>query len=168
MLQLILYEDLLSENENLKEELSFKDQLIESLQEEIKALWERVENLKESAEEWKARFHDFAQEAGKRIMSHFGYELEDENITEYPTKEFADACAGIRENVADIDPQLLRTIPDHEEGGTFRVVLRNDEGYETLCGGFESRLEAEAWQKNYATSVTNLENIVREERGLRR
>lgn len=156
------YKTLLTENQDLKEELSLKDRIIDTLQEELDTWKERVEDLKEKVEDWKGRFHNFAQEAGQKIMGYFGYESEDQSISEYPSKDFADAFSSVKEDVSDIDYKTLRTIPDNEEEGKFRVVQRTDEGYETVMGGFDSRLEAESWQKDLASGVVSLNDSLDE------
>jgi hypothetical protein len=169
------YESVLTENAELKEELSLKDRLIDSLREEIDVWKDRVEDLKESVnewrekvEDWKDRFHGFAEEAGQKIMGYFGYETEDPSISEYPSKEFAEAYDSMKEDVSGIDPKSLRTIPDNEEEGKFRVVQRTDDGYETLRGGFDTRFEAESWQKDLASGVRSLDDNLEEGRSLHR
>ena len=169
------YESVLSENAKLKEELSLKDRLIDSLREEIDVWKDRVEDLKESVnewrekvEDWKDRFRDFAEEVGQKVMGYFGYETEDPNISKYPSKEFADAYDSMKEEVSWIDPKSLRTIPDNEEDGKFRVVQRTEDGYETARGGFDTRFEAEAWQKDLASGVRSLDDTLEEDRSLHR
>ncbi|MBR3211974.1 MAG: plasmid recombination protein [Firmicutes bacterium] len=169
------YESVLTENAELKEELSLKDRLIDSLREEIDVWKDRFEELKESVnewrekvEDWKDRFHDFAEEAGQKIMGYFGYETEDQDISEYPSKEFAEAYDSMKEDVSGIDPKSLRTIPDNEEEGKYRVVQRTDDGYETVKGGFDTRFEAESWQKDLASGVRNLDDTFEEDRSLHR
>lgn len=162
------YESVLTENAELREELSLKDRLIDSLREEIDVWKDRVEDLREKVEDWKARFHGFAEEAGQKIMGYFGYESEDERISEYPSKGFADAYDRMKEEISEIDTKSLRTIPDDEEEGKFRVVQRTDEGYETVRGGFASRFEAEAWQKDLASGIRSLDDVLEESRSLRR
>ena len=162
------YESVLTENAELKEELSLKDRLIESLHEEIDVWKERVEDLKEKVDDWKDRFHDFAEEAGQRVMGFFGYEAEDQTISEFPSEEFADMYDSMKEDVSGIDPKSLRTIPDNEEDGKFRVVQRTEDGYETVRGGFDTRFEAEAWQKDLASGVRSLDDTLEEDRSLHR
>ena len=167
------YESVLTENAELKEELSLKDRLIDSLREEIDVWKDRVEYLKESVnewrekvEDWKDRFHSFAEEAGQRIMERFGYETDDPSISEYPSKDFAKAYDSMKEEVSEIDHKSLRTIPDNEEEGKFRVVQRTDDGYETVRGGFKTRYEAESWQKDLASGVRNIDNTLEDGRSL--
>ncbi len=160
------YESVLTENAELKAELSLKDRLIDSLRDEIDVWKDRVEDLRDKVDEWKDKFHDFAESAGQRIMGFFGYESEDHTISEYPSKEFADVYDSMKEEVSEIDPKSLRTIPDNEEEGKFRVVQRTDDGYETVRGGFDTRFEAESWQKDLASGVRNLDDTLEEGRSL--
>ena len=162
------YESVLTENTELKEELSLKDRLIESLREEIDVWKERVEDLKEKVDDWKDRFHDFAEGAGQRIMGFFGYETEDQNISEFPSEEFVDMYDSMREEVSGIDPKALRTIPANEEDGKFRVVQRTDDGYETVRSGFDTRFEAESWQKDISSGVKSLDDTLDEGRSIHR
>lgn len=162
------YKSVLTENAELKEELSLKDRLIDSLREEIDVWKDRAEDLKEKVENWRDRFHGFAEEAGQKLMGYFGYDPEDKSINEYPSKGFADAYDSMKENVSGIDPKTLRTIPDNEEKGKFRVVQRTDDGYETVRGGFDTRHEAESWQKDLASGVRSLDDVMEEGRSLNR
>ena len=163
------YESVLTENVELKEELTLKDRLIDSLREEIDVWKERVEDLNESVnewrekvEDWKDRFHDFAEEAGQKIMGYFGYKVEDQKISEYPSTDFVNIYESMKEAVSGINPKSLRTIPDNEVEGKYRVVQRTEDGYETVRGGFDSRFEAESWRNDLASGVRRIDNIIEE------
>lgn len=162
------YESVLTENAELKEELSLKDRLIDSLHEEIETWKERVEDLKETVENWKDLFHGFAEKAGQKLMGYFGYETENQDISEYPSKEFAEAYDGMKADVSMIDPKSLRTIPDNEEEGKFRVVQRTNDGYKTVKSGFDTRFEAESWQSDLTSGVKALSESLDETLRFRR
>lgn len=51
---------------------------------------------------------------------------------------------------------MLRTIPDNENEGCYRVVVKTEEGYDTLKGGFETRIDADAWQKELTSGAESL------------
>ncbi|MBR0418328.1 MAG: plasmid recombination protein [Erysipelotrichaceae bacterium] len=145
------YDSVVKENVDLKEELSLKDRIIERLQEESERFRQTIEDLKETAEEWKNKFTDMAHKAGFRLMEYFGYDVKDDSsIRQFPSREVSAGISKLTEKSQQLDPKSLRVIPDSENERMFRVVSRQDDGtYQTVQGGFTDRDLAEQWKKNY-------------------
>lgn len=152
------YKQILSENKSLKQELTIKDRIIERLQAEKKKLAETVETLKQSVSEWKERFSDISQKAGRKLMSLFGYES-DNVISEYPSRNVSSGIREMTDHVREIDPRKCRVISDAEDPNKFRVAFKGDDGiYQTLKGGFESRRDADQWRSNLTNAAMHLTN----------
>ena len=145
------YETVIEENTSLKEELSLKDRIIERFQEETEKFRQTIEDLKESAQEWKDRFSDMAHKAGSRLMEYFGYDVKDDSsIRQFPSKEISAGISELTDKSEQLDPKSLRVIPDDENEGMFRVVSRQDDGsYQTVQRGFADRDLAEQWQRSF-------------------
>ncbi len=145
------YETVIEENTSLKEELSLKDRIIEKLEEEKNKFIQTIDDLKQSAQDWKDKFSDMAHKAGSRLMEAFGYDVKDDtSIRQFPSKEVSAGISELTEKVEQLNPKSLRVIPDSENEGMFQVVSRNKDGsYQTVQGNFESRDLAEDWQRNY-------------------
>lgn len=139
------YEAVTNQNESLKVELSFKDKLIDTLQESVKQ-W------KEKAELWKNRFMDVAHSFGQRLMKFAGYDIaEGVSIPEFPSPNVSDGIRHLQENSERINPAALRIIPDSEMPGTYSLVFRKKSGeYEKIKAGFNDRESAEDWRRNYS------------------
>ena len=163
------YNEVVAENRSLKEELSLKDRIIESLRETNEKLQETAQHWKDQANEWKDRFSDITHKAGEKLMGFFGYDVSQEkDVSPLPSAEVSEGFKSLQSDVKEIDLKSLRTIPDNEEEGKFRVVQRTDDGYETVKGGFDTRHDAESWQKDLASGVRSLDDTLEEGRGLRR
>ena len=145
------YDSVVKENVDLKEELSLKDRIIEKLQDETEKFRQTIEDLKETAQEWKDKFSDMAHKAGSRLMEYFGYDVKDDSsIMQFPSKEVSAGINELTDKSQQLDPKSLRVIPDSENEGMFRVASRQDDGtYHTIQGNFASRDLAEQWQRNF-------------------
>lgn len=89
------YENVLQENENLREEISLKDRMIERLQ-------ESVEHWKNQAEEWKEKFVDAIHVATTKIRGLLGF---DQEISENYSQSIEDLSNEIVAAYKDINPQ---------------------------------------------------------------
>ncbi len=145
------YETIIEENTSLKEELTLKDRIIERLQEETEKFRQTIEDLKESAQEWKDRFSDMAHKAGSRLMEYFGYDVKDaSSIKQFPSKEVSAGISELTDKVERLDRKSLRVVPDSENEGMFKVVSRQDDGtYQNVQEGFADRDMAEQWHRNF-------------------
>ncbi len=145
------YETIIEENTSLKEELTLKDRIIERLQEETEKFRQTIEDLKESAQEWKDRFSDMAHKAGSRLMEYFGYDVKDDSsIKQFPSKEVSAGISELTDKVERLDRKSLRVVPDSENEGMFKVVSRQDDGtYQNVQEGFADRDMAEQWHRNF-------------------
>lgn len=142
------YQQLLSENKVLKEEIVQKDTLIDKLKAE-------VEKYKALAEDLKEKIASIAQKAGARLMKIFGIDAP-EGSPEFPSKEVNEEFKGMQEGVKETDARKYRVIPDIEPG-KYRVAYRNDAGiYETVKGGFASRDLADKYRKNISEATRDL------------
>lgn len=162
------YDALRTENEDLKVELSLKDKIIDRLEAVNEQLQERIDDFKEQVEDWKEKFSDIAHNVGERLMNAFGIESDDDTVPEYPSKELSDGFKDLQESVSDIDTKDLRTLPDPDNDGAYRVAVRNDNGeYETVKGGFDSRFDADAWKHDFSEGVVNLSETQQEDFSLK-
>lgn len=158
------YEEVIAENQNLKEELSWKERVIEKLQEEKVALQATVEKLSETAKKMSDRFSEIAHKAGQRLMQAFGYDMQhDTTVQEYPTADISSAMVNMKEDVQQYDPESLRVLPDHDHPGTYQVASRKSSGeYETVKNAFSSREEAENFRRNFGHVAENLGEKLKE------
>lgn len=145
------YESVVQENQELKEKLSWKDRMIETLQKEKVALQETVKHLTETVQEWKERFDLLAHMAGQRLMAAFGFDIsKDEKISEYPSENVKDVLSDMKQEVERFEQSSLRVVPDTEAAGQYRIVARSQSGeYESVKCGFQTREEAEAYRREY-------------------
>ena len=152
------YETVVQENQNLKEELSLKDRVIEALQKEKAVLQETVNHLKESVQEWKERFDLLAHMAGQRLMVAFGFDIsKDEKISEYPSANVKDVLSDMKQELERFEQSSLRVVPDTEAAGQYRIVARKPSGeYESVKCGFQTREEAEVYRREYGKAKMNL------------
>lgn len=152
------YEEVVTENKCLKEELSWKDKLIEKLQEEKIALQATVERLTEKVQKLSDNFADLAHKAGQKLMKAFGYDVSrDISIQEFPLSDIKNAMSEMKEEVEKYDPTTLRVIPDRENPGTFQVVSRKQNGdYEMVREGFSTRDEADDFRRSMGHAAESL------------
>lgn len=145
------YETVVQENQNLKEELSLKDRVIEALQKEKAALQETVKHLTETVQEWKEKFDLLAHKAGQRLMAAFGVDVSaDATVPEYPSAKVKGVLSDMKQEVERYDQTSLRVVPDTEAAGHYRIVARKKTGeYESVKRGFQSREEAEKYRREY-------------------
>lgn len=145
------YETVVQENQELKEELSWKDKVIEALQKEKAVLQETVKHLSETVQEWKEKFDLLAHKAGQRLMSAFGFDIsKDEKISEYPSAKVKEVLSDMKREVERYDQTSLRVVPDMEAIGQYRIVARKPSGeYESVKRGFQTREEAEKYRREY-------------------
>lgn len=142
------YQNLLTENKALKEEIVKKNTLIDKLKAE-------VEKYRAIAEDLKEKITKITQKAGARLMKIFGIDPPEET-PEYPTKEVTEEIKGMQEGFKETDSRQYRVIPDIEPG-KYRVAYRNDDGiYETVKGGFDSRDLADKFRKNIGEAAREL------------
>lgn len=153
------YETVVQENQELKEELSLKDRVIEALQKEKAALQETVNRLKESVQEWKERFDLLAHMAGQRLMAAFGFDIsKDEKISEYPSPKVKDVLSDMKEEAERYNQASLRVVPDMAKEGQYKIVARMQTGeYEKVKDGFQTREEAEKYRREYKILKSKLD-----------
>ena len=158
------YADVLKENSDLKEELSWKDKVIDRLQEEKLALQETVNHLKESVQEWKEKFSELTHKAGQRLMKSFGFDVSyDNSVKEFPEADVTNALKEMKEETAQYDPATLRVVPDRDFPGTYQVASRMPSGeLEKIHGQFTTRDEAEAFRRNYGHAAEDLNEELKE------
>lgn len=143
------YQNVVSENHELKEEISLKDRLIEKLQLE-------TQKLKDTLKEWKEAFDNIAHKAGYKLMKAFGYEVSD--IKQYPDKDVVSSFVEIKGEVKKYDLRNMRIIPDNENEGMYRLVDRQKDGkYVTIKDNFEDRRNAEEYQKELLEGKINFD-----------
>lgn len=152
------YEEVVEENKNLKIELSWKDRLIEKLQEEKIALQATVEKLSQKVNNLSNTLSDFVHKAGQRLMSAFGYDVsQDASVQEFPVSDIKNVMYDMKMEVEKYDPSTLRVIPDREVPGTFQVASRKATGeYEKVRGQFISREEAEDFRRSLGHAAEHL------------
>ncbi|MCR5804208.1 MAG: plasmid recombination protein [Clostridia bacterium] len=140
------YQQLLTENKVLKEEIAQKDSLIDKLKAE-------VEKYKAMAEDLKKKIVSIAQKAGSRLMKLLG--VDNIDVTrEFPSKEISASIKEMTEGLKGIDARQCRVIPDPEHIGKYRVALKAASGiYETIKGGFDSRNSAERYRRNLSEAT---------------
>lgn len=142
------YEYVKGQNEKLKEELSFKDKLIERLQ-------NSAQQWKEKAELWKERFMTVTRAFGAKLMRYAGYDVSD--IQDYPSSEVSKGMKDLEKDSEKIDPASLRIVRDMEDADRYCVVFKDGRGaYETLKRGFPDRETAEEWRRNYDGYASSL------------
>ena len=141
------YQEAIQENKELKQQITFKDKIIESLQ-------QTIEQLRESVERWKLKFENISKKLGSRLSHAVGIEIS-EQINEFPSVEVAEAISNITDNAKQYNLDDLRVVPG--EGNTYRVVHRNDNGsYVEVKDGFKSRDDAEQWRLGLKQCKDNL------------
>lgn len=152
------YEEVVTENHTLKEELSWKDKLIEKLQEEKIALQATVEKLSQKVNDLSDKLSNIVHRAGKRLMSAFGYDVSnDMTVQEYPMSDIKNTLSHMKEEVEQYDPATLRVIPDREHPGSFQVASRKQNGdYEMVRGGFSTRDEADDFRRSMGHAAESL------------
>ena len=153
------YNKVMAENKSLREKLAAKDRLIDSLK-------AQVDELKETVQEWKQKFHDISHRVGAKLMSFFGYDVsQDQTILPYPDKNVADGISSMFKEVEHNQSRQYRVIPDDKDSSKFRIAYRDDEGkYQTFQGGISTRDQAEKLCRNilnFQESAT-LEETVQE------
>lgn len=133
------YRTLQQENTSLKQEISLKDKIIESLKNEKAVLIEKID-------EYKLKFSEMANKLGSRIMNALGLKEQFQIKNEFPAPEITDVLHTLKENVKQIDLSSCRIIPDYKNDGQYQIVQKTGSGkYETLKNGFISRKEAERY-----------------------
>ncbi len=160
------YDVLEKENESLKKELTLKDSLIERLKKEHEQLKSQFEQLTRQVTFWKERFADISKKAGIKLMSVFGYDVSGQpNVADYP---LASVTKGLKEYVnkySDVNPKQYRVIPDSNNQGSYRLVLKNSDGSTTtIKDNFDSRDEANAYRTNLVNNTKELSDEMKLER----
>lgn len=152
------YEEVVTENQTLKEELSWKERIIEKLQEEKIALQATVEKLSQKVNNLSDTLSDIVHKAGQRLMAAFGYDMsQDKSVQEFPMSDIKNTLSDMKIEAEKYDPGTLRVIPDREVPGTFQVASRNPTGeYEKIRGQFSSRDEAEEFRRNLGYAAEHL------------
>ena len=134
------YKHLLSENQELKVELSKKETIIQELRDKIETYKEVVTDLKE-------KITRIANKIGSRIMSVLGIDLP-EGIPEMPSLEVSSEIKSMTDETKQIDPRLCYVVKNSKEG-TYDVVYRTKAGaHEILRGGFATRALADQFRKS--------------------
>ena len=148
------YQKLVQENQQLRKELSAKDQIIARLQDELK-------KVRKIAAQWKEKFHELAHKLGSRVMDALGIDhTQDTSLREYPAKEVTSTVVSLQKETAGIDLKNCRIIPDPDNEGKFRVASRTLSGeYETVRGCFDSRSHAEEWKRTATEQNRNMEHM---------
>lgn len=152
------YEEVVAENKNLKEEISWKNRVIEKLQEEKIAMQATIEKLTEKVQKLSDSFSEIAHKAGQRLMKAFGYDVSrDISIQEFPMSDIKNSLSDMKIEAEKYDPATLRVIPDRENPGTFQVASRKQNGeYEKVKGEFIDRDEAEAFRRSMGHAAESL------------
>lgn len=153
------YESVVQENQELKEKLSWKDRMIETLQKEKVALQETVKHLTETVQEWKEKFDLLAHKAGQKLMKTFGFDVStDATVPEYPSVKVKEVLSDMKQEVERYDQTSLRVVPDTEAAGQYRIVARMQTGeYEKVKDGFQTREEAEKYRREYKILKSKLD-----------
>lgn len=153
------YESVVQENQELKEKLSWKDRMIETLQKEKDALQETVKHLTETVQEWKEKFDLLAHKAGQKLMKTFGFDVStDATVPEYPSVKVKEVLSDMKQEVERYDQTSLRVVPDTEAAGQYRIVARMQTGeYEKVKDGFQTREEAEKYRREYKILKSKLD-----------
>lgn len=138
---LATYEAVTSQNQALKEEITLKDRLIETLQASVRK-W------KEKAELWKDRFMTVAHSFGEKLMRYAGFDVSKiDSVQAYPSSKVSVGLRELERDVAQITAEGLRVVSDSSTGA-YRVVHRCGSGnYTTVKAGFEDRESAEEWRR---------------------
>ena len=152
------YEELKEANVNLKKEISLKDRVISTLQEEVQ-IW------KGKWDELSAVVSKIAHEVGSRIIQATGVRiLKNDNLSEYPSKSVIKEIKVIRKEVEHLGPNSLRVVPG-EDG--YMVVHKTTSGkYEPVHTGFEDRAAAEEYRRNYSDTARMLQEKIHPEEKL--
>lgn len=138
------YRTVIKENESLKIELALKDKIIEKMRSEI-------DSLKIKLESWKSKFAEISQKAGTRLMSLFGFNVQNEIINDYPKKDILEGIERMQGKLKEYDPNRLRVIPDNKNKGYFSIVFKTNGKYETVESKIETRKKAESKIKELKT-----------------
>lgn len=133
------YVDVMNENSTLKDELSFKDRVIERLEKE-------KEKLLESIESWKGKFSDLCQRLGSKILNFLGVDYDNSNLQVLPDKDVVAAFDDTKANSIKESYKNLRVIPSDTEGEYRLVCKQGDDYYITVKDHFLSREDAESWR----------------------
>ncbi|MDD6727588.1 MAG: plasmid recombination protein [Lactimicrobium massiliense] len=149
------YDEVKTENQSLKEELSMKDRIISGLQ-------DRIQSLEDTVEYWKDKFMETAKALGSRILDRLGID-HSESVQQYPSKDMAAAFKEETDDVSKIDPSEYRVIPDQEHKGQYRIAVKDKDGYQTVADGFESR-EAADQQRRQMSSLSDVMNDTEKEK----
>lgn len=120
--------DIVSENQKLKVEIEEKNTIIADLKNKVAHLQKRITEI--------------SNKVGKRILKLFGFEPE-ENINIYPDKSLIDEVNKIQNKLVVDDPNNYRVVPDDQNNGCFKVVVKKQNSYEVVESGLKSRKDAE-------------------------
>lgn len=126
--------ELAEENKSLKEELSFKDKVIQGLKEETEKLTNTINDFKSKL-----------SRLGEKLMRSIGFEPF-EKTSQFPNKEVSKAIASLQDQTKQYNPKDMRVIED--ENG-FKVVVKDGSGYKTLEDGFNDRQQADEYRRGY-------------------
>lgn len=135
------YSKAIEENRLMREEITVKDRIINSLTSERDRLLEYAAKLK-------LQLSAISEKAGSKLMNLLGFQqTENGSLNPYPSKS---VTAGIRDMLSGFQQnRQYRVLPDLENEGKFRVAYRDYSGsYATEKGGFDTRELAETYRKN--------------------
>ena len=157
------YQEAIQENKELKQQITFKDKVIESLQ-------QTIEQLKENVERWKQKFENISKKLGSRLSHVVGIETS-EQVNEFPSAEVAEVISNFVDNAKQYNLDNLRIVPG--EGNTYRIVCRDEKNgsYVDVKDGFNSRADAEQWRVDFKQCKDNLsleEDNLKEKRSITR
>ena len=157
------YQEAIQENKELKQQITFKDKVIESLQ-------QTIEQLKENVERWKQKFEIISKKLGSRLSHVVGIETS-EQVNEFPSAEVAEVISNFVDNAKQYNLDNLRIVPG--EGNTYRIVCRDEKNgsYVDVKDGFNSRADAEQWRVDFKQCKDNLsleEDNLKEKRSITR
>lgn len=134
------YKQLITENKELKVELTKKETLIKKLKDE-------VQKYKDMAFDIKEKFAMITNKIGSRIMKVLGIDPP-AGIPEMPAHEVNMEIKNMIGGLKQIEPNMCRVVPDSKPG-TFKVVYKTVSGaYETLRGGFVTRTLADQFRRS--------------------
>lgn len=145
------YQEVKEENQDLKQQISLKDKIIESLQEQ---------NLKlqQTLNTWKEKI----QHLGKRMATALGFQENEyaggtQHVSEFPDSAVKEAYESAVSIVQDIDPRFLRVIPDQQSGKYVLASKDNNGKYQIQEGGFATRELADRRRRELTKAKVDLD-----------
>ena len=124
-----------------------------------------IAELKNKVARLQKRISEISNKVGKRILNLFGLEAE-ENINVFPDKSLIDEVNKIQNKLVVDDPSNYRVVPDNQNNGCFKVVVKKQNNYEVVEAGIKSRKDAELKVKEMKKLFNGL--VIENQRELKR